>query len=100
MNTKFKDLIFDIDTGEFKQIAPKPKKQQEDSSISDYLKYSGVPVFGMGVTREYLNENCLKPGDRCPRFKAVSLSDGKFQAVMCREGPYRKCEKVSERRRY
>jgi len=91
----YKDHIFDVESGE---IIPDPDKTEEErqnmNSLEYRLKYPHMPINGLGVTRKFLNENCLKLGDKCPRFRSVSYSEGRIQAVMCFWGPYKKCEKA------
>lgn len=69
---------------------------EEPNTLEYYFKYPHMPIFGMGVTKKYLKDNCLKPGKHCRRFHSVSLSDGPSQGVLCRWGPFKKCEKASE----
>lgn len=98
MSKEFKDLVFDIDSGELKQALIKPKKQQEDmSTLEYYVNNPHLPISGLGVTKEFLDQNCLKPGDICRRFHSAHLSDWRIQGVQCKWGPYKKCEKAMER---
>ena len=106
---KYKDLFFDIESGQLKPTKPDIDSRDDTSSIittmidhpeargidlHSYANSARVPILSLGVTHKFLEENCLKPGDRCQRFKAASYSDGKIQYVMCRDGPFKRCEKA------
>ena len=52
-------------------------------SLEFRQKYPHMEINGLGVTRNFLKKNCLKLGDKCPRFRSVGYSDGRIQAVMC-----------------
>jgi len=112
VSKEYKDLIFDIDTGELRQqdkphkprrgwgTTPKPKTKKvkyppihtlpkEDRMR---LERMSAPRWGMPITRAWVKTQCLEEGNICKRFHSVSLSDGEIQYVICVWGPKKVCE--------
>ncbi len=110
---KYKNKIFDIDTGELlnntvprkhrrgRGTVPRPViKKVKHPPISSlpkerqqYIERMMAPRFGMGVTCGWLKTRCLKEEDQCKRFHSVSYSDGEIQGVICVWGPKKICER-------
>ena len=116
MKKNYKDLFFDIESGELRTIKPDTNLREDISPIititidqpvrllerpeangitsHSYSNSERVPTLSLGVTHKFLDENCLKPGAKCERFKAASYSDGRIHMVMCRNGPFKRCQEA------